>query len=509
MIWHILKKDLRRLAVPLAVSTALLTALTVLDAWRYDYQAGLAETVLNLLVPLSWAVLIALAVQLEPLTSDTAFWLTRPYRRTSLLLAKVAFAVLVVHIPLAVSHAAILSSHGFAPWHGELWWKQITVAAAVTVPSLAIASVTSTLAGFGWCAIAGGACALLLDATLVGRRYPWVQADWMPVALALAFLAAGAVCLVALQYARRTLWTGRIAGLGVALGAILAFSYLPRDFTSALQCSVESDLRSAVEVRFQPEGRVQAPVMAGRADRVPFALPVSVSGLEGVRHVWSDQLWVRLSGRNGRSWETRRDLGLDRRASLAFNLEQGLSVQSIVPDKSFVESAAGAPVRIEGRAALRPVRALPEKVLPSLFPQTDVPGLGRCSATLDATQFGSEMLKLVCESPAPIARLLQVRMEDPETGREWRQRLGDSAAMAMTTIAWLSPLNRRQTFLHTVQKESALPDDRWLVPREVLERSQIHIEPWTSEGCAQVNYAFDVPNLREWEVRDARFWQIR
>jgi hypothetical protein len=156
-----------------------------------------------------------------------------------------------------------------------------------------------------------------------------------------------------------------------------------------------------------------------------------------------------------------------------------LSVQSIVPDKSFVESAAGAPVRIEGRAALRPVRALPEKVLPSLFPQTDVPGLGRCSASLD------------------------------ETGREWRQRLGDSAAMSMTTIAWLSPLNRRQTFLHTVQKESALPGDRWLVPREVLERSQIHIEPWTSEGCAQVNYAFDVPNLREWEVRDARFRQIR
>ena len=69
----------------------MLACLALLDSWRYDFESGLPETVLNLILPLVWGVLIALAVQLDPLTSDTAFWLTRPYRRPALLAAKILF----------------------------------------------------------------------------------------------------------------------------------------------------------------------------------------------------------------------------------------------------------------------------------------------------------------------------------------------------------------------------------------------------------------------------------
>ena len=131
MIWHILKKDLRRLQWSIVAVTAFLATLLVLDSWRYDSQAGLSETALNLFVPLAWSLLIASSVHIEPLTTDNAFWLTRPYRRSTLLVAKLAFAVLTIHLPLLIAHGALLVSHGFSPFAEELIWKQLLVLFAI------------------------------------------------------------------------------------------------------------------------------------------------------------------------------------------------------------------------------------------------------------------------------------------------------------------------------------------------------------------------------------------
>jgi hypothetical protein len=503
MIWHILRKDLNRLRLPVALVLALLTALALLDAWRYDFEAGLAETVLNIVLPLAWSLLIAVAVQLEPMTSDTAFWLTRPYRRSALLAAKLLLAGLAIHLPLLIAQSSILLSHGFSPFEPELLWTQALVLFGVTLPALAIASVTTTIAGFGWCALAAGAVALTLNAALVGRRYPWTQSDWMPGVLALLLVAAGAAVMVGLQYTRRTHWFARAVGVAVAAGAVLIFSFVPRDLTAVMQCSLEPDPSSAMSVDYEPNAGISARPGWVPPDRAHVSVPLRINGVGKSDWVLIEQIRLRLASADGRSWEVRRDLGPERYASLAFDPAKRFALQYLLPERSFIQAVAGDRVRVDGRVTIHRLHSQNPIVLPSVFDQTDVAGLGRCSAAVSVAMFGREMLKVVCESPGKLP-VAPVTLIDPETGREWRQGLGDSANFRMIpAMDWLSPLQRRQTFLQVVDNDTKLAGDRWLVPRHVLARSTIRIEPAVKAGCANVEYSFELPDIRKWVTQPA------
>ena len=81
LILHILRKDARRLWLPVLASLALLGVLAHEDRWRSDFSPGQVEGWLNLVLPLAWAVIVALVIHEEALTGDREFWLTRPYGR--------------------------------------------------------------------------------------------------------------------------------------------------------------------------------------------------------------------------------------------------------------------------------------------------------------------------------------------------------------------------------------------------------------------------------------------
>ncbi len=505
MIWHILRKDLRRLWVSAGVAGLLLACLTMLDAWRFDWEVGLAESVLNLLVPLAWAVLIALAVQLDSLTSAKAFWLTRPVRRPALFAAKLLFAFLVVHVPMLVSDAAVLITHGFTPVQASLLSKQFLVLLVVTLPSLAIASVTSSVAGFGWCALAAGAAALLLNTALVGRRYPWSQSDWVPGGLAVILLTAGAFAMLAVQYRMRWAPVARAIGMGVALGAVLTYSYAPRDVTAAVQCALESGLRGSVDIRPDEGPSRLAPFPFLPPGRVGISLPLRVTGIHESDRVSAEQLFLRVSAPGGRAWEMRRDLRAEPRAYLSLDPQASRQGQILLLDRSFVQAIGNAPVQVEGRATLRTLRARKLQVLPAIFGGTEVPGAGRCYSAVQSSMFGVDNLKVTCETPGSAPPFTRVVLQDPATGREWKQALGDSGrVLPYPSLAWLSPLQRRQTFLRVVEHDSARSDDRWLVPRAVLERARVSIYPTVAEGCENVSYSFTVANLQEHIAPPAR-----
>ena len=84
LLLHILRKDARRLWLPLGVTLVLLGVLAHDDGWRSDSMPGLAEGWLNLLLPLAWALLAALAVHEESLVGDREFWTTRPHMAPAL-----------------------------------------------------------------------------------------------------------------------------------------------------------------------------------------------------------------------------------------------------------------------------------------------------------------------------------------------------------------------------------------------------------------------------------------
>jgi hypothetical protein len=506
MIWHILKKDLRLLRLPAAMVTLLAAALAQLDIWRYDYEAGLAETALSILLPLAWSMLIALAVHQEPLTSDTAFWLTRPYRRPPLLAAKVLFALLTVHLPILVANSVVLGAHGFSPFASVLLWKQVHVLFLATVPSLAIASVTSSLAAFSWCALAVGVCALLLDAAVTNataRLYSLVPSDSMSLLLAGLVMATGAVIIIGLQYARRTRWLARSVGLGTAAAAALLYSYLPRDLTSRMTCAFEADLRGEPTVRLAPNRSDKPPAFYARGELVAVALPVQVGGVDNTGIVAAEQISIRVSPAGQEQWEQRKKSDFMTRASLTSHWGPGASWQVLMLDRRQLTSSA--PTRVEGRATVRPFRMLPPVELPPTFAHRDVPGLGRCSASIGSDTFTGRMLKVMCESPGKVPGSVRVVLKDPQTGNERVQVLGDSyRGRAIPVLDWLSPIQRRQTFFHLVEADSGRPGDRWLVPASALPRSRLRIEPAVAEGCANVEYAFDVDDLRKWIVPPRR-----
>src|SRR3954454_22691378 len=130
---HIFKKDVRQLWFEIVIVLIVTAAFAFIGArrgsWLDDPRANrsVAWSMVQLMLPLAWWILIARVVYGEMLPGDRQFWITRPYRWTSLLGAKLLFIGMFVNLPLLAADVIILLAYGFLP--GEemqgLMWKQI------------------------------------------------------------------------------------------------------------------------------------------------------------------------------------------------------------------------------------------------------------------------------------------------------------------------------------------------------------------------------------------------
>src|SRR5258707_12526012 len=98
-IWHIFRKDTRRLWWVIALTLALPARLAHQDSWRGVATPDIEEGWLNILLPLAWSFLIALVVLEDPAVGEAPFWATVPCRWPSLLTAKAVFVAAFVHVP--------------------------------------------------------------------------------------------------------------------------------------------------------------------------------------------------------------------------------------------------------------------------------------------------------------------------------------------------------------------------------------------------------------------------
>jgi hypothetical protein len=103
---HIFRKDVRHLRPELAmyggllVAFALVTPLLWPGSSPHNEVLQMFATLLTFLLPVSWLVLTARLVHEESLVGDRQFWVTRPYRWTSLLGAKVLFLAVCLLAPV-------------------------------------------------------------------------------------------------------------------------------------------------------------------------------------------------------------------------------------------------------------------------------------------------------------------------------------------------------------------------------------------------------------------------
>ncbi len=187
--------------------------LTINDRWRGDSVIGTTEGWLNLLLPLAWACLLAFAVLEEPLTGDRHLWLTRPYRWQTLLSAKLLFALAFVHLPSLLAAMYIVTARGFSLKESlpHLLAGQVTLAAAITLPAIAMAALVGTFTQFMTLLFAVAAAAIFVTSGGPFRAMPDIQrpVDYLrpEFIAAIAGLSAIGICLLQIpppQARRRT-----------------------------------------------------------------------------------------------------------------------------------------------------------------------------------------------------------------------------------------------------------------------------------------------------------------
>ena len=148
---HIFKKDVRQFWFEIAIVLFVTAAFAFIGArrgsWLDDPGANrsVAWSMVQLMLPLAWWILIARVVYGDILPGDRQFWITRPYRWTSLLGAKLLFIAVFVNLPLLAADVIIIRAYGFAPAEEiqGLVWKQILCTLVFLLPVAAVCAITS------------------------------------------------------------------------------------------------------------------------------------------------------------------------------------------------------------------------------------------------------------------------------------------------------------------------------------------------------------------------------
>ncbi|HWG19629.1 MAG TPA: hypothetical protein VG225_03800 [Terracidiphilus sp.] len=148
MLLHILLKDLRRHRWEILLFVAIVAAWAWQQTHRFYWLEVHAKELLVIVMFVLWFFLTIRGVQGESLVGDREFWPTRPYRTWQLFLAKAAFLVLCLNVPLflaqlyLLAHAGIPLSPSLLP---GLLFLQLEFAWCCTLPAAALAAVTDSI----------------------------------------------------------------------------------------------------------------------------------------------------------------------------------------------------------------------------------------------------------------------------------------------------------------------------------------------------------------------------
>jgi hypothetical protein len=433
--WHIFLKDARRLRFEIAV----MLALTVAYAWSQGHwqpfpsmrTVSLMETANMLrlyLLPAAWWFLVSLAVYGERLPGNRQFWITRPYRWSSLLGAKLLFIVAFVSLPLALADCFILLLQGLRPWDNPvgLLWHELTLFAVVVLPMIAVACVT---ANFGQAILL--ALAVMVPMVIFGRYfgnlssalsdfgtigYTWViggRADtqmgiWLPLVCLVAI--SSALAIMVLQYRARRTGIARIILAGVALLVVCGGKFLPHSTTLPLQSPLLKPRvdTSSITAVFSPESaplptRSPSPRNAAEDDFMDIKLPIRFDGVPAGTTVVEEMMFAEVTTAGGKPWNTLIFFGADPPDTL---WHDG------VVERSLVDQVRGTPVRVHLTIQLTVLGDQHSGDVPIAGGPYRVPGVGLCQTA--SLPFRSFLLTLNCRTPFRQPPYVLARFEGPD-----------------------------------------------------------------------------------------------
>jgi hypothetical protein len=403
---HILEKDTRHLWWEILGVLVLTIGYAVGDYFRT--LPGKEQVTLSLgfaiLLVIGWYNLIALLVLDESLADEVQFWVTRPYTWQRLLAAKALFIILFINLPLLLAQCAILEATGFTPtsYLPGLLWKQLGLTVVFLLPAFALATVSRGLVQFATFTIAFAICwiAMVVAANLLQE----IRGDWVQQLATGLLMAAAALTVLLLQYARRTTYPSRCilvcaAALLVASGALGRWTYalvFPEratgsSDTSSIALDFENDerWRPNKSANFVASGSLKN-LRPPRPDMVEINLPIQVTGLEEGMDLDASGLSVSLNGPGGRAWRFSGDPWHGSSTTAFVRREGSLFIMALLVDQAFFDEVKSQTLDCRISIDLALFRDVSATVLPNPG-STWVPGLGYCSNR------GSS--SLVCLSP--------------------------------------------------------------------------------------------------------------
>ena len=313
-ISHILKKDVRQRWPELAGVLALTVLMTVsmIDDWMQgppgswsgveiaSYLLGAFEPIIVPMLVVVWCVSIARTVHGESLPGRDQLWLTRPYDRTSLLLAKLLYVLLFVHLPLVVAQVVILVASNLPFNARDLLSAQVILAAVITLPAMTLASLTRSLGQF----LAVSVCLVVAVLAMFVIGGEWLRdvfvpfsnarpsSSWMAALIVYLLLGACAAAACFWQYrTRRTraVMTGLFSAMLVTVLMIIV--NVPQGIAQAVEMQAYS----------QESGyTISRPVSIRQMDPGYLTLELPLEGPTDAPDVALLHDWhVRVTGKSG------------------------------------------------------------------------------------------------------------------------------------------------------------------------------------------------------------------
>jgi hypothetical protein len=308
MVWHIFKKDWKLMWRSAAAVVALQLAYAFI---QLEGEFGKGNPVLDefhtmlmflwLIAGMIWVVML---VHQDALPGTKQDWLTRPIRRTDVLVAKVMFAALVVQGSMVAGDLLQGLGSGF-PLGQSLraaMARAVIGFIAITIPALVIGALTQSIADamilsavFGF-----GIFVFTIMAIALGGGYEHQfdptnasGVEWIPNLLRFLMVLVGGAIVMLAQYRTRKTRRGRIVMAAILL-LMLCSQAIPWKPVFALEkkLSTQPSVGNEIGLAWQPHTvQTDNPISADRPefgmvvgnhnpnDDVRLLLPVSVEGL--------------------------------------------------------------------------------------------------------------------------------------------------------------------------------------------------------------------------------------
>jgi hypothetical protein len=285
---HIFRKDLMHLWPETLFVLLLFVAFAACapSGWSGSQFAGYIVALswlLKIVMPISWLVLIARAIQDECLVGDRQFWTSRPYDWLNLFAAKILLIFTCIYVPFFLMQVYLLHHARLHPMLviPALLHNLLLLTVVLIIPLAALSAVTSTFPRV-LLSFIGAIVYILILFAIIGYstflEMPPPHLDWLLDGI---FIVLPAIALVYQYKTRKTLYS-RLILAATPLLAALIFLLTPKNGMIAKSYPVLSGtsapMLSGLSDRFQPKLPPNGKLATFR-DHVSISLPVKVDGI--------------------------------------------------------------------------------------------------------------------------------------------------------------------------------------------------------------------------------------